>query len=59
MQSDGVGVGATSLCRSGGELQQQIAVFSLGFSSTDCYNILMEELQPLIEDYTTERIKVS
>ena len=45
-------------CRNGSEVYQQIAVSALGYSSSDCYDILIDELQPLMDEYHSERSRV-
>ena len=44
--------------RNGSEVYQQIAVSALGYSSSDCYDILIDELQPLMDEYHSERSRV-
>ena len=39
-------------------MYQQIAVSALGYSSSNCYDILIDELQPLMDEYSSERSRV-
>ena len=43
----------------GTEVQQQFAVAALGYSNSESYDVLMEELAGMIEDSLTDRARVS
>lgn len=43
----------------GTEVQQQVAVLALGYSSYEVYEMLLEELHPVIEEYLAERARSS
>ena len=43
----------------GTEVQQQFAVAALGYSNSESYDVLMEELAGMMEDSLTDRARVS
>lgn len=45
--------------RMGTEVQQQAAVLALGYSGSEAMELVLEELQPVLEECLTDRSRVS